>query len=196
MLRNLPNNYTRAMLLKHIDEKGFTGLYDFFYLPIDFNTQACLGYSFINLRSPANACALLRAFDGFHDWLIPTRKQCMVGWSNPHQGLQSNVERYRNSPVMHKDVPDAFKPCVFNHLSERTSFPSPTKRLRCPRFRATPQRSPNLSIFFEGALTKATQSHGCQAASPVDRSETFGVTKPISSQRERSHYELAASICH
>lgn len=186
MLRNLPNNYTRAMLLKHIDEKGFVGLYDFFYLPIDFNTQACLGYAFINLRSPANACALLRAFDGFYDWLIPTRKRCMVGWSNPHQGLASNIERYRNSPVMHKDVPDAFKPCVFNHLSERTSFPSPTKRLRCPRFRAASQRSPNLSVFFEGsgplASPKTEQSHGYRVPSTRAAEPSLLALQAISQQ--------------
>merc|ERR1719163_748335 len=32
MLRNLPNNYTRAMLLKLIDSEGFGGKYDFVYL--------------------------------------------------------------------------------------------------------------------------------------------------------------------
>jgi len=95
------------MLLQHVDEKGYAGLYDFFYLPIDFKSQACLGYAFVNLLSPEDACALMADFDGFSNWLIPTRKHCMVGWSNPHQGLQSNIERYINSPVMHKDVPDA-----------------------------------------------------------------------------------------
>lgn len=135
MLRNLPNNYTRAMLLKHIDDKGFAGSYDFFYLPIDFNSQACLGYAFINLCSPEHACALMTTFDGFSQWFIPTRKRCMVGWSDPHQGFQSNVERYKNSPVMHKDMPDAFKPCVFDSEGGRASFPAPTKRVRCPRLR-------------------------------------------------------------
>jgi protein phosphatase 1 regulatory subunit 42 len=135
MLRNLPNNYTREMLLKHIDDKGFSGSYDFFYLPIDFNSQACLGYAFINLCSPEHASALMAAFEGFGEWVIPTRKRCMVSWSDPHQGFQSNVERYKNSPVMHKDVPDGFKPCVFDKLGSRSCFPSPTKRVRCPRLR-------------------------------------------------------------
>ena len=29
---------------------------------------------------------------------------CQVGWSGPHQGFQAHVERYRNSPVMHKST--------------------------------------------------------------------------------------------
>lgn len=135
MLRNLPNNYTRSMLLQHINEKGYAGLYDFFYLPIDFKSQACLGYAFINLHTPEDACALMNDFDGFANWLIPTRKRCMVGWSNPHQGLRSNIERYQNSPVMHRDVPDAFKPCIFHSQGLRANFPPATKRLRCPRVR-------------------------------------------------------------
>ena len=29
---------------------------------------------------------------------------CQVGWSGPHQGFLAHVERYRNSPVMHKST--------------------------------------------------------------------------------------------
>ena len=29
-------------------------------------------------------------------------KVCRVTWSGPHQGLAAHVERYRNSPVMHR----------------------------------------------------------------------------------------------
>ncbi|CAE7621292.1 ML3, partial [Symbiodinium sp. CCMP2456] len=56
MLRNLPNNYTRDMLLELIDSMGFRGQYDFLYLPIDFQTHACLGYAFVNLVDPGSPC--------------------------------------------------------------------------------------------------------------------------------------------
>eukprot|EP00928_Gymnodinium_smaydae_P000748 TRINITY_DN1028_c0_g1_i17.p1 TRINITY_DN1028_c0_g1~~TRINITY_DN1028_c0_g1_i17.p1 ORF type:complete len:321 (+),score=60.47 TRINITY_DN1028_c0_g1_i17:81-1043(+) len=55
MLRNLPNNYSRMMLTDMIDNEGFAGKYDFVYLPMDFSTQACLGYAFVNLMDPADA---------------------------------------------------------------------------------------------------------------------------------------------
>eukprot|EP00438_Fugacium_kawagutii_P034564 Skav216757 [mRNA] locus=scaffold3303:12117:15736:- [translate_table: standard] len=84
MLRNLPNNYTRDMFLSLLDEEGLSGLYDF-----------------------VNSAAVDKAwktFNGFDRWALPTAKVCQVGWSGPHQGFEAHVERYRNSPVMHKSA--------------------------------------------------------------------------------------------
>lgn len=36
MLRNIPNKYTRDMILEEIDMFNFKKKYDFFYLPIDY----------------------------------------------------------------------------------------------------------------------------------------------------------------
>lgn len=36
MLRNIPNKYTRDMILEQIDAFSFKKKYDFFYLPIDY----------------------------------------------------------------------------------------------------------------------------------------------------------------
>ena len=44
MLRNMPNHYTRDMLLELVDSMGFEGCYDFAYLPVVFKPQAGLGY--------------------------------------------------------------------------------------------------------------------------------------------------------
>lgn len=131
MLRNMPNNQTRRMLLDLLDREGFQGQFDFLYLPMDFERKASLGYAFINVVSHQVALRLQATFDGFTAWSVPSRKVCGVGWSQPHQGVQANVERYRNSPVMHEDVPDAFKPVLFSN-SARIAFPSPTRKLRPP----------------------------------------------------------------
>eukprot|EP00913_Durusdinium_trenchii_P000434 g397.t1 len=101
MLRNLPNNYTREMFLQLLDEQGMKGLYDFV------------------------------TFHGFSDWALPTAKVCEVRWSGPHQGLRAHVDRYRNSPVMHKSVPDDYKPMIFKD-GVRKAFPRPTKKVKAP----------------------------------------------------------------
>jgi len=134
MLRNLPNNYTRTMLVELIDSEGFAGQYDFIYLPMDFKSHASLGYAFVNLITSEQAMRFFEAFVGFHDWIVPSQKVCSVNWSAPYQGLDAHLERYRNSPVMHDDVPDDYKPMVFRD-AVRIAFPGPTKKLKVPRMR-------------------------------------------------------------
>jgi len=134
MLRNLPNNYTRAMLVELLESNGFGGTYNFLYLPIDFKTQAALGYAFIDLASPGLVPAFWSAFGGFSAWCVPSRKQCFVSWCEPNQGLEAHIERYRNSPVMHESVPDEYRPMLLQD-GLRVPFPPPTKAIRAPRVR-------------------------------------------------------------
>ncbi|CAK9059405.1 Protein MEI2-like 4 (OML4) (MEI2-like protein 4) [Durusdinium trenchii] len=131
MLRNLPNNYTREMFLQLLDEQGMKGLYDFVYLPCDFYRDANLGYAFVNMVHAQAVEFLWRTFHGFSDWALPTAKVCEVRWSGPHQGLRAHVDRYRNSPVMHKSVPDDYKPMIFKD-GVRKAFPRPTKKVKAP----------------------------------------------------------------
>lgn len=132
MLRNLPNNYTRQMLLKLIDGHGFNGKYDLVYLPIDFKTHKNLGYAFLNFVTIEDAVAFTHQFQGFCGWEHNSQKKCRVTCSDGLQGLEAHVERYRNSPVMHESIPDEFKPVLFD-AGERIPFPPPTRKIREPR---------------------------------------------------------------
>jgi hypothetical protein len=104
-----------------------------------------------------------------------------VSWSNPHQGLESNIDRYRNSPVMHKDVPDAYKPCVFDCEGMRISLPAPTKRVRCPRLRAP--ASPN-----------GSNRPGCGQQSRGDHKSHAGWQQAKSESAQREKHELGKSV--
>jgi len=132
MLRNIPNDYTRAMLLELLDSIGLAARYDFLYLPIDFHRGSSLGYAFVNFNRHEDAVLGKSRLHGFTDWKVSSQKVCEVIWGEPLQGQSAHVERYRSSPVMHNDVPDEFKPILFQD-GVRAPFPPPTKRLRPPR---------------------------------------------------------------
>jgi len=132
MLRNLPNNYSRDLVIALLNEHGFFGKYDFLYFPVDFQTGCGLGFAFVNCVTHADACLVKEALNGFHKWSIPSSKCCAVGWSgNDQQGLAANTDRYRNSSVMHKSVPDSNKPIIFKN-GVRSKFPCSTKKLWPP----------------------------------------------------------------
>jgi hypothetical protein len=132
MLRNIPNNITRAELVDLLVRYGFGGKFDFIYLPVDFNRKANLGYAFVNLSSHQEANRFFDIFQGFMDWGLASLKISEVHWGHPLQGLQSHIDRYRNSPVMHNSVPDENKPILLRD-GQRIPFPEPTKRIRAPR---------------------------------------------------------------
>jgi len=136
MNRNMPNNYTREMLRELVDSLGFAGTYDFAYLPVDFQSQAGLGYAFINFATVADALLCFERFEGFSNWKVPSEKVCTVTWSSPTQGLAAHIERYKNSPVMHQSLPDEWKPVLLQQ-GMRVTFPPPSKPIKTPKVRQT-----------------------------------------------------------
>mmetsp|Transcript_71846 Transcript_71846/g.126917 ORF Transcript_71846/g.126917 Transcript_71846/m.126917 type:complete len:320 (-) Transcript_71846:22-981(-) len=152
MLRNLPNNYNRAMVMKMLDDNGFKTKYNFLYLPIDFRSGACLGYAFVNLVCPSIVQPFWQTFAGFSRWVLPSKKICRVSWSHPHQGLESHVERYRSSPVMHPNVQDEHKPIMLQDGVE-IPFLAPKKSMRAPRVRHA-----NAKLHWSVAMLETAQS--------------------------------------
>lgn len=145
MMRDIPNSYCTDRLVELFDFSGFARRYNFVYLPMDFRTDMSLGYSFINFVSNADAQHFMEIFNGFSDWMAPSPKVCQVSWADPNQGLAEHVERYRNSPVMHENIPDSYKPRLYNH-GVRVPFPPPTKRIRPPRVRPAKRSSLERSV--------------------------------------------------
>jgi len=134
MWRNIPNNFVRNDLLELLDTHGFKGTYDFFYSPVDFTSNALVGYAFINFVSNADADRFYESFQGFTAWSLKSEKVSEVAWSQPLQGLEGHIERYRNSPVMHPDVSEDRRPLLFKD-GTKIPFPKPTKKIRAPHLK-------------------------------------------------------------
>jgi hypothetical protein len=96
MMRNLPNKYTRALLLEELGRTGFNGTYDFLYLPVDTIQQANKGYAFINFSHPAYA---KRFKDTYEDCTMPlfnSNKSITVTVA-ALQGFEANYAHYVNA---------------------------------------------------------------------------------------------------
>jgi hypothetical protein len=127
IMRNLPCGFFRDDLIQAMDAKGFAGFYNLVYLPLDFRSGACLGYAFVNLVTEQDTQRFILDLNGFDEWPFQSAKVCSVELART-QGLMANVERYRNSPVMNEEVPDIFRPVLFDG-NMRVPFPEPTRDL-------------------------------------------------------------------
>lgn len=118
-----------------LDTQGFPKRYDFLYVPIDLSTRLSYRYAFVNFTSSEAASDALKLLAGFQAWPREDQRGAMVYvlWSGI-QGLQAYVEKYRNSSVMHDDVPDDCRPALF-WQGQQLTFPEPTKAIRAPRSR-------------------------------------------------------------
>jgi len=140
IMQNIPNRYSRTMLLALFDESGYQNLYNLVYLPTDFMTSVNFGYSFVHFVSSKVANRFKKEFHGFAGWNCNSSKTCSVDFCAEQSGLDALIKRYQNCPVMHELVPDDYKPALFMD-GQRVAFPAPTKKLKKPRMKATRELS-------------------------------------------------------
>jgi hypothetical protein len=80
IIRNIPVDHSREMLLQLLNDEGFFGTYDFVHLPIDFQSKAGLGYAIVNMVSHSLALRAQQHFDRFSGWPFSLDKRCEVSW--------------------------------------------------------------------------------------------------------------------
>jgi hypothetical protein len=132
MVRNVPNGLCQLDFVKQLKQRGYNGLFDFVYLPMNLRANGSFGYGFVNFMSPSVACHFTRQLDALeHD-----EKEWRAVWSTC-QGMTANVERYRNSPLMHNSVPADCKPALYDERGIQVQFPAPTKTIPKPRIHHT-----------------------------------------------------------
>lgn len=108
MLRNIPNRYTQDNLLEEIDQAGFMGTFDFFYLPIDVRNNANVGYAFINFLDPEDFQRFQGQFEGYRYKRGGSKKIATVSPAIV-QGIEKNVENLVKKRVAHGQ----FGPVIF-----------------------------------------------------------------------------------
>lgn len=138
IMKNLPAGCTHEGLRGIMDEVGLAGLYNFIYVPFDFKRLIALRYGFVNFEHHEDAVKAIATLDGFSGWVVEGENACEVAWSGAQQGLHANIERYRNSPVMHSSVPDAYKPVLLER-GVRIAYSAPTQAVKPPKFRGVQQ---------------------------------------------------------
>lgn len=99
MARNLPNEYNQQMLIDELNSAGFSGTYDFLYLPIDPETNANRGYAFINFISPSYAWMMRTAYEGRKMGKFNSDKVVSVVPA-ALQGFEANYSHYSTARVM------------------------------------------------------------------------------------------------
>jgi len=133
MLKQLPQVFAREALASLLNCLGFEGMYDFIYMPMNLLTKTSFTYAFVNMVSAEVAEQCRQQLDNYSNWQVPNSKACVALWA-VQQGLEVNIERYRNSPVMHPSVPGDFKPALYKEGRE-IPFPPPTRELKAPKTR-------------------------------------------------------------
>jgi hypothetical protein len=103
-----------------MDAKGLRGHFDFLYLPIDFRNNCNLGYAFVNMVSGESLTIFSNAFNEQKLPGFRSNKVCQIAPARV-QGLQNNIERLRNSPVL-LGLDENYKPMLFNN-GEQYPFP-------------------------------------------------------------------------
>lgn len=129
LLKRLWASCTTQDLAELLDRLGFVGCYDFLYVPANLRESKAFGFAFVNMVSHLAALVLKEHFDGFV--VEEGREPLAVQWCDAHQGLAAQIERYRESPIMHEDVLDRFKPMLFQN-GRRQPFPPPTRPVQFP----------------------------------------------------------------
>ena len=110
MIKNIPNKFTRDLLLNIIDQ-NFKGTYDIFILPTDSNNLKNYGYSFINFTSSYYIPYFYYLFNGKKWSSTNSLKICEITYSKI-QGRNNLLSHYSNKITFRNDEAKKYKNSV------------------------------------------------------------------------------------
>merc|ERR1719240_6655 len=118
MIRNVPN-YSTEEFLKELWMRGFAGSFDFFYLPVNFQTGRCKGYAYINFLTNKEAVRFYENFNDQHMLLcnkVGKRTKIKL-FPSTTQGLHANIQWYLQRRSYRTFNP-WFQPLLFPQVTE------------------------------------------------------------------------------
>ncbi|KAJ4716596.1 protein terminal ear1-like [Melia azedarach] len=114
MIRNIPNRYSREMLMNFLDdhcmvenrkqevqdsgasqEKPAVSAYDFLYLPIDFKNRVNKGYAFVNFTEPSAVWKFYLASHNMRWNAFQSNKICEIAYARL-QGKEELVNHFQS----------------------------------------------------------------------------------------------------
>jgi len=175
MLRNLPDQYTRAMLMDTISVAGFRDTFDFFHVPMDSGTNMSKGHAFINFRDSETAWRFKVAFDGKPMGDFNSIKFVVVTKA-VLQGFEANYAHHHNAHSSRGDI--SMRPMFLNNPAmarkpaEFCGTPgSGTRRHRIPYVASAPALKPQQVSQARRSAGKPQHAH-LQDPAPHDRNTT------------------------
>jgi len=98
MIRGIPCSFSQDALMRTIDNAGFKGKYDFFYLPRAGSNGTNLGYAFINFVDATVADQCMTTFNGSPLDESRSSKVCTIAHADI-QGLANLRQHFRKTAV-------------------------------------------------------------------------------------------------
>jgi hypothetical protein len=216
MIKNLPNRYSRAMVIALLESKLPVGSFDFVYVPIDFATRQNFAYAFVNLSTPNLVKTFFALFAGFR---FPEQaskaKMCEVVFARV-QGIEANVNRLINSPILtacsQGDPYDTALPLVYTPAGEPVRFAELFHNavIRENALLAWTPRPPPASLVSSPVLTPSAGDEGETAQSwitdtlikemmtlldnPLGTPDLSGSPALLPSQSSSIYYDLSTQL--
>lgn len=129
-LNGLPREMSQEDLVELLDKFGFSGFYDFVFMPTDSETRRSRGCALVNLSRHSYGLSLAAHMHRFRASAFNSNAGlCSVEWSRPLQGLTEHMEVYREHPLNNATTPVACRPL---HFSAGWQAPFPAASGRCP----------------------------------------------------------------
>jgi len=125
MIRNLPYSVTQKRLIEELTATGFTGLFDFCYMPSLFGSGVGKGYAFVNLISTDAVGHFVNTWHGSRRFELQASDAAINVSAAYLQGREKNAKKW-DAPRMRRVRNPALRPLVLSSPDTTKSDKSDT----------------------------------------------------------------------